>query len=89
MDIEADEWTAIPEMLQSGVLDSVNQIAIEIHYKHGKVPAKTQLSILRRLYEAGFRIVMRDRNIAQVKSHPAYKYGLIILYELTLVNWIE
>ena len=89
IDIEADEWTAIPEMIQSGVLASVKQIAIEIHYESGKVPAKTQLSVLRRLYEAGFRIVMRDRNVYNVIKHSAYKYGLIKLYELTLLNQIH
>ena len=89
IDIEGDEWTAIPEMIQSGVLASVKQIAIEIHYESKKVPAKTELSVLRRLYEAGFRIVMRDRNVYNVIKHPTYKYGLIKLYELTLLNQIH
>ena len=85
MDVEGDEWHAIPAMLESGVIHSVKQIAIELHFGNDK----TQLAILRRLYEAGFRIVMRDRNILNLYVHPAYKQKITNLYELTLLRWKE
>ncbi|XP_053390598.1 probable methyltransferase-like protein 24 [Mercenaria mercenaria] len=60
IDIESGEWTALPEMLESGVLERVKQLSIEIHYD--KARGNHQLKTLRKLYEAGFRIFMHEHN---------------------------
>ncbi|WAR31086.1 hypothetical protein MAR_033628, partial [Mya arenaria] len=71
IDIEGDEWYSIPQMISSGALDDVKQISMETHYiKRGKqlwgshpIPAADELYALRLLYDKGFRIFMRERNL--------------------------
>lgn len=82
-------------MAESGILSEVKQIAIELHFplrglmkpegwrsKATNVP----LLALRRLYEVGFRIVMRDRNIYVLRKLKQFKYDVTLCYEITLVN---
>ena len=95
IDIEGDEWLTIPQMIKSGALDDVRQIAIETHFSRtgysrpvlwGNVPANKQLSVLRQLYEEGFRIVMRERNLWSLQKWPPFKYPLTNVYEITLLR---
>ena len=97
MDIESDEWKSIPQMIESGALDDVKQIAIELHFpflrqiediKWRTEDTNMPLYALRKLYQAGFRIVMRERNICRhcVQQMPHFKYPLTHLYEVTLIN---
>jgi hypothetical protein len=32
IDIEGDEWTVLPQMIESGILHRVKQLAMEIHF---------------------------------------------------------
>ena len=83
-------------MVLSEVLSNVKQIAMEIHYpmrlrKNDKSwrddRTNIPLTTLRLLYEAGFRICMRDRNIWNIKKDiPFIKHPQTLLYEVTLVN---
>ncbi|KAL3872555.1 hypothetical protein ACJMK2_035778 [Sinanodonta woodiana] len=59
IDIEGSEWNSIPQMVLSGTLRSVRQMQIELH---GRGSSRV-LKVLRMLYEDGFRIFMRDRNL--------------------------
>ena len=95
IDIEGDEWKAIPQMLKSGVLDQVKQLSIEIHFSRrgygkpdfwGNVHSSKQLSQLRQLYEAGFRIVMRERNLWSLQKWLPFKYLLTNVNEITLLR---
>ncbi|XP_045202151.2 probable methyltransferase-like protein 24 isoform X2 [Mercenaria mercenaria] len=72
IDIEGDEWNAIPQMISSGALDDVRQISMETHFsaEHanqgdywGNLPPHKQLSSLRQLYDFGYRTFMRERNM--------------------------
>ncbi|KAH3723873.1 hypothetical protein DPMN_049669 [Dreissena polymorpha] len=63
MDIESFEWNSMLQMIPAGDLDDVRQFAVETHFMHGAIPGNLQLSALRQLYDRGFRIFMRDRNI--------------------------
>ncbi|KAL3864851.1 hypothetical protein ACJMK2_006501 [Sinanodonta woodiana] len=60
LDIEGSEWTSIPQMVSSGTLRSVNQMQIELHGKG----TKHTLKVLRMLYNDGFRLFMRERNLS-------------------------
>ena len=82
-------------MVTSGALDNVKQIAIEIHFSKqrygqqetwGQVPAYKQLSQLRQLYEAGFRIVMRERNLYSAHTWVSYKHEITTVNEITLIH---
>ncbi|KAK3607177.1 hypothetical protein CHS0354_007092 [Potamilus streckersoni] len=59
IDIEGSEWISIPQMVSSGTLRSVNQMQIELHGNG----TEHDLKVLRMLYEDGFRLFMRDRNL--------------------------
>ncbi|KAL3864721.1 hypothetical protein ACJMK2_006494 [Sinanodonta woodiana] len=69
IDIEGSEWISIPQMVSSGTLRSVNQMQIELH-GNGTQHA---LKVLRMLYNDGFRLFMRERNLSCKYS----KAGLI------------
>lgn len=51
IDIEGDEWTVLPQIMASGVLDKVKQLALEIHFQPEN-PAdliRTRIRLLRSL----------------------------------------
>ena len=77
---------SILQMAESGILNEVKQIAIELHFPLGAPQENTMLLALRKLYEVGFRIVMRDRNIYVLKKLEQFKYPVTLLYEITLIN---
>ncbi|KAL3857857.1 hypothetical protein ACJMK2_012487 [Sinanodonta woodiana] len=59
IDIDWSEWTALPEVITSGELGTVKQMLIEFH----SVENKETLNVFRMLYDAGFRIFMKERNL--------------------------
>lgn len=96
IDIDGDEWKAIPQMVKSGTLASVKQIALETHFSRkknkpeqpfwGNIPSDRQLASLRMLFEVGFRIFMRERNLYGLTKLPPFKNMLTNVYEISLVN---
>ena len=95
IDIEGDEWKAITQMHRSGVLNQVKQLSIETHFSMirygqptywGHVHPSKQLSQLRQLYEAGFRIIMRERNLRSLQRWLPFKYPLTNVNEITLLH---
>ena len=95
IDIEGAEWSSILQMLKSGALDDVKQIAIETHFSQtgygkktywGNVRPNISLRALRQLFEAGFRIVMRERNLWGLQKWPPFKYPITNVYEITLIR---
>ncbi|XP_052244609.1 probable methyltransferase-like protein 24 [Dreissena polymorpha] len=81
MDIETFEWNSMLQMIPAGDLDDVRQFAVETHFMHGKIPGNLQLSALRQLYDRGFRIFMRDRNII-----AGIEGSMTKLNEISLIN---
>lgn len=67
VDIEEWEWMAVPQMISSGALDDVRQFAIELHITLNIEPDARKyllgLSILKDLYDKGFRIFWTHRNL--------------------------
>ncbi|KAH3710621.1 probable methyltransferase-like protein 24 [Dreissena polymorpha] len=88
VDVEGDEWHALLQMLKTGALKDVKQIAMETHFlDKGNFPEEgnAQLSALRDLYNAGFRIFMRDRNIVGSKNLKG-DWSMTDLNEISLIN---
>ena len=82
-------------MHKSGVLNQVKQLSIETHFSMiglgnktywGHVHPSKQLSQLRQLYEAGFRIIMRERNLWSLQKWLPFKYLLTNVNEITLLH---
>ena len=67
VDIEESEWQAGPQMVQTGVLNSVHQLIMEIHISIGPEPMREKyfygLALLKSLYNQGFRIYFAHRNL--------------------------
>ncbi|KAK3091551.1 hypothetical protein FSP39_020753 [Pinctada imbricata] len=67
IDIEEWEWLALPEMIKSGVMSQVRQFDVELHITLKTEPNKNKyflgLSILKDLYDIGFRIFWTHRNL--------------------------
>ncbi|XP_053394676.1 probable methyltransferase-like protein 24 [Mercenaria mercenaria] len=64
IDIEGGEWVSLAHALQSGELRFVKQIQIELHFwgqQRVGMPLVRKLTVLKQLYEQGFRIFMHER----------------------------
>ncbi|OWF46623.1 uncharacterized protein LOC110455479 [Mizuhopecten yessoensis] len=64
MDIESSEWSAIPDMLTTGVLKNVRQLDFEFHgtpNPHDLLRSK--MKTLRGIYDQGFRLFWSHPNI--------------------------
>ncbi|KAL3869042.1 hypothetical protein ACJMK2_041785 [Sinanodonta woodiana] len=62
MDVEGSEYASFLEMARSGELKHVRQICVELH-SWAKETINEQITAMRTLYEHGFRIFMRERNL--------------------------
>ncbi|KAL4226914.1 hypothetical protein ACF0H5_014892 [Mactra antiquata] len=92
IDIEGDEWSAIPDIIQSGVLFRVRQLCIEVHYGRrqnsnilwGNVTSSEQLKVLKMLYTYGFRTFMREHNLYTITKLVHSKISPV--NEVSMVN---
>ncbi|WAR31087.1 hypothetical protein MAR_033629 [Mya arenaria] len=94
IDIEGDEWYSIPQMISSGALDDVKQISMETHYiqlggqlwgSH-PIPEADELYTLRLLYDKGFRIFMRERNLSSMMMWPGFNNSITSVNEISLIK---
>lgn len=96
IDIEGDEWTSIPQMITSGALNDIRQISMEIHFgphkpadtnnNWGGVSRADQLSCLRQLYDQGYRIFMRERNLWSHFQWPGVQGMSTNVNEITIIK---
>jgi len=95
IDIDGPEWTALPQMFKTGTLQRAKQLSIEVHYgpmnpgmpNWGGVSSRDQLKVLRGLYNEGFRIFMRERNLYSLGPFESdYNNQYTNVNELSLVN---
>ena len=85
VDIEGFEWSALNAASRAGTLQWTKQLAVETHWR--RPMGANRLQTLRYLYNDGFRICMRERNLMglgkfQSELNTMYTY----LNELTLIN---
>ena len=92
VDVESSEIKAIPEWIQSGILQNVRQIGIELHTgkmhfhksKRARV-AKILLKAISQLYDMGFRHISYDPNtcVGKRQDHGGVHYTFvdIVLYK--------
>ena len=67
LDVEKWEWDVLPDILKSGSLRYVDNLAIEFHLElhspeQGREVYFTAVSILKDLYDEGFRIFWTHQN---------------------------
>ena len=95
IDIEGDEWAAIPQMISSGALDDVKQISMETHFSRerpnvpkywGSTRPDLHLRSLRQLYEFGFRIFIRERNLWSHFKWPTFNDYITNVNEISLIK---
>ena len=92
VDIESSEIKSIPEWIESGVLQNIRQIGIELHT--GKIffdkpnrakAVKSLLKSISKLYDLGFRHISYDPNTCVGKSQDHagqyYTFVDIVLYK--------
>ena len=73
-------------MIATGVLKHVKQLCIEIHFgPWGDVDDRNKLKGLRLLYEAGFRIFMREHNLNSITNFEGVG-TLTNVNEISLIN---
>ncbi|KAL4218775.1 hypothetical protein ACF0H5_021362 [Mactra antiquata] len=95
IDIEGDEWNAIPQMIVSRALNDVKQISMETHFASefahthnywGGLPPNKQLSALRQLYDFGFRTFMRERNLWGKQKWPGLSVEITNVNEVSMIK---
>ena len=95
IDIEGGEWESIPQMISSGALDDVKQISMETHFLkerphsatyYGGVMPSVQLRCLRQLYEFGYRIFMRERNMWSYIMWPTFNHYITHVNEISVIK---
>ncbi|XP_060073318.1 uncharacterized protein LOC132553123 [Ylistrum balloti] len=91
MDIEGSEWLAVPNILETGILNHVKQLYLEIHVSVNNRRARDwipKLDLLRQLHDVGFRLFWSHPN--QVHYNTAIsiytKRHVSSCYELYYVN---
>ena len=80
VDIEGSEIRAIPEWIESGILDQVSQFGIELHTgltAFGRFNLSIRyseiLQAMKRLYGAGFRLISKSNNDCVAKNDDIKK----------------
>ena len=89
MDIEDNEWEVLPQIIQSGLLDKVKQIAMEVHYfMSGDTidleKMRKKMSVIKLLEQSGMiRFAIRQNPFFVTDIIGENDYGL---YELAWFN---
>jgi len=86
VDIEGSELTALPQWIESGALDKVEQLAMELHLPpiHQQKRFQWLLKVLQQLYTLGFRLISHEVNMT-VKNQSATK-GYHAFLEVVLMR---
>ena len=92
VDIEGDELSSLPEWISSGVLDNVDQVALELHLPsiHLEMRFKWLLDLMIQLYKLNFRLISHEINMTVGKpaNDGYYSYMEIVLMKDVLWNFI-
>ena len=80
MDVEKGEWEIIPQLISSGILKRVRQLYFEFH----SAQSAERLSIIRQLYEIGFRVFWTHKNPISVSDCKELKD----VFVMPLDGWI-
>lgn len=90
MDIESDEYKALPNIMESGELDGVDQLLFEIHLKlerQLRIDRMLQgLELFRGLRNLGFRVFYTHRNDACIRLSPITQRKRTVCNEVFMVN---
>jgi hypothetical protein len=92
VDIEGAELAALPEWLESGVLEHVEQLAMELHLPpvHQEQRFPWLLELLQRLYKAGFRLVSHEVNMTVKNISLGYhNYLEVVLMRDTVWSFLD
>jgi uncharacterized Zn finger protein len=78
VDVESAELKAMPEWIESGIIDQVSQIGIEIHtdvFKTNNIVEElgNLVDLMRNLYKANFRLISTSNNECIAKEHDMEK----------------
>jgi len=82
VDIEGYELDALPEWIESGALEKVDQMALELHLRriHSQKKFQWLLKLLQQLYSMGFRLVSHEVNSAMGKADQGYYSFLEVVF---------
>jgi hypothetical protein len=78
VDVESAELKAMPEWIESGIIDQVSQIGIEIHtdaFKTSNIVEElgNLVDLMRNLHKANFRLISTSNNECIAKEHDMEK----------------
>ncbi|XP_059179664.1 probable methyltransferase-like protein 24 [Physella acuta] len=84
IDIETSEWMALPNILDTGQLDDVQQLYMEFHaiWNLGRHTILPQLKIFQRLEGLGFRKFDVHKNVKTPRNIPRFPVGRTKCYEV-------
>jgi hypothetical protein len=92
VDIEGSELTALPQWMESGALEHVEQLAMELHLPpvHEEQRFPWLLGLLQQLYKAGFRLVSHEVNMTVKNISLGYhNYLEVVLMRDTVWSFLD
>ena len=80
LDVEGFEFRVLPSIVESGILDSIHQITLEMHAEVTQIPQslediKSILDCWKIMQSKGFRIVDYSPNLTLERSWKLSNYG--------------
>lgn len=84
--VNGEEWNVLSALLNLGLLKSVRQLLVEIHFGWGGVSKIEALKILRNLYAVGFRIAVCNHILSQKSISYMPNLTITNVNELSLIN---
>jgi hypothetical protein len=92
VDIEGSELTALPQWLESGALEHVEQLAMELHLPsiHQQKRFTWLLGVLQQLYRLGFRLISHEVNMTVKTTTGGYHSFLeVVLMKDTVWSFLD
>ncbi|OWF48086.1 uncharacterized protein LOC110453558 isoform X2 [Mizuhopecten yessoensis] len=87
MDIESSEWSAIPDMISTGVLKKARQFNVEFHNNHNPHESfRSKMSILRGINDQGLKLFWSHPNTYNVKQFGPTGRQVTACYENYYLN---
>ncbi|BFZ00529.1 hypothetical protein BsWGS_03568 [Bradybaena similaris] len=88
MDIESSEWPAIPEMIRSGQLQTVQQFMVEYHVLESSQDyLMPRLKAIQAVEKAGFKRYYVHKNPGCVKKISGFPIARSLCYEVHYIRW--
>ena len=85
LDAEGVEWPSISQMIDTGDIYRVKQLQVELHFPIRGQNFTYQIEVLKKLYDSGFKVFNRERNVFCSPCNVLYEeLGYIVSFNMEM-----